>query len=576
MAEARSAVAEPRVTKIDEGRDSWHDFLIAWRKSIFRRYFRTRNSIRNGMWPTSLYNLAIAFGILCTLTLWEPRFAVRINNWLWYLEAVLRLPKCLPYLLRVGVIAWIAGIVFFILLMCIRQYLLRILLTYRGWMFERPNIQSKTTLIWAITVRLISGYQPSLYSCQKSLPRLPVPPLKQTLKKLIESLRPVSTDEEIEILKQESKEFEKSLGPKLQKILMLKSWWSQNYVTDWWEKYVYLMGRTPISNNSNYYCLDHSYWFASPSQVSRASNILHLVLKFKRMIDREELEPLVIRGTIPICMAQFERLLSTVRVPGEDVDEVLHFDSKDSKHIVVVSDNIYYKLDVYDSKDQILSPTSFENQIKWIMEDSNKHKETCTDEEKSISSLTALDRTEWARIRKKHFLSGVNHETMQLIEKSILLLWLPDYSPNNFVERGKWLLHGDGRSMWFDKSFNLVIFKNGRAGFNCEHSIADAPAMSMIWEYAMTKEVVEKVYDEDGHCLPLCLPFRQALFKSPQRLIWQVEPELGVKIQNAVTFAQTLRKNKLDNSTFNAPPTQSDSHESRMWKAIYANAICHI
>lgn len=43
------------------------------------------------------------------------------------------------------------------------------------------------------------------------------------------------------------------IGRKLQRYLILKSWWSTNYVTDWWEEYVYLHGRSPIMVNSNYY-----------------------------------------------------------------------------------------------------------------------------------------------------------------------------------------------------------------------------------------------------------------------------------------------------------------------------------
>ena len=38
-------------------------------------------------------------------------------------------------------------------------------------------------------------------------------------------------------------------GPKLQRYLVLKSWYASNYVTDWWEKYVYLIGRSPIVIN---------------------------------------------------------------------------------------------------------------------------------------------------------------------------------------------------------------------------------------------------------------------------------------------------------------------------------------
>lgn len=35
---------------------------------------------------------------------------------------------------------------------------------------------------------------------------------------------------------------------------------------------------------------------------------------------------------------------------------------------------------------------------------------------------------------------------------------------------------------WFDKSFNLIIFKNGTMGLNAEHSWADAPIIGHLWE----------------------------------------------------------------------------------------------
>ena len=58
----------------------------------------------------------------------------------------------------------------------------------------------------------------------------------------------------------------------------------------------------------------------------------------------------------------------------------------------------------------------------------------------------------------------------------------------SFSDRGKFLLHGDGTNIWFDKSFNVVVFKDGRYGLNCEHAWADAPVMAHLSEYNMTEE----------------------------------------------------------------------------------------
>ena len=35
---------------------------------------------------------------------------------------------------------------------------------------------------------------------------------------------------------------------------------------------------------------------------------------------------------------------------------------------------------------------------------------------------------------------------------------------------------------WFDKSFTLVAYKNGKLGVNAEHSWADAPIVGHMWE----------------------------------------------------------------------------------------------
>jgi carnitine O-palmitoyltransferase 1 len=119
--------------------------------------------------------------------------------------------------------------------MKLRQYALRALLSYRGWLYENLKSQSAKTLLWGVLVRMISGYSPSLYSCQRSLPRLPVPNLHQTLVLLLDSLKPVYSANEFQELIADAAAFENSnLTKKLQRILILKSWWMPNYVSDWW------------------------------------------------------------------------------------------------------------------------------------------------------------------------------------------------------------------------------------------------------------------------------------------------------------------------------------------------------
>jgi carnitine O-palmitoyltransferase 1 len=59
----------------------------------------------------------------------------------------------------------------------------------------------------------------------------------------LESVRPLCDDNEFNKFVQWSQEFESTLGKKLQRWLQLKWWTSDNYVSDWWEEYVYLRGK---------------------------------------------------------------------------------------------------------------------------------------------------------------------------------------------------------------------------------------------------------------------------------------------------------------------------------------------
>lgn len=102
-------------------------------------------------------------------------------------------------------------------------------------------------------------------------------------------MRPLLDDKEYHHKEVLAKDFQGKTAPRLQKYLILKSWWATNYVSplspgacpprlsaaahtmprspgsnpaptypkvsDWWEEYIYLRGRTPIMVNSNYYIM---------------------------------------------------------------------------------------------------------------------------------------------------------------------------------------------------------------------------------------------------------------------------------------------------------------------------------
>lgn len=270
-------------------------------------------------------------------------------------------------------------------------------------------------------------------------------------------MRPLLDDAAYERVEQQAREFQEGIGKKLQWYLVLKSWWSANYVTDWWEEYVYLRGRSPLMVNSNYYGSD-CFELPTNKQTARAANLTYLLLQFRRKIERQELKPIMVQGLVPLCSVQYERMFNTSRVPGIESDKIVHYD--DIKHIVVLYKGCYYKMLIYHGG-RLLNACEIQYQLEQIIKrgDSSSHGE------EYLASLTGWQRTKWAEARNKFFSTGVNKESLQVIESAAFFLVLDDRpleyndTKSNYATQ---CLHGKINDRWFDKSFQLCMGTNGR------------------------------------------------------------------------------------------------------------------
>jgi len=550
MAEARAAVSEPKVKFHDEGTSE-----IEQEKKVAKSFFqdlkicafRTRNQIYNGLWPTTWDNLFAAFVVVFMILYIDHPKINMLSYYFWKFGDMIYLDESsYPHFFRMFWISLISSVIYFIVILYTRQYFLRMLLSYRGWLYQQPRSQSKVVLLWGLLVRIVSGRGARLYSYQNSLPRMRVPPLKSTVDKFLESVKPIMEAEEFKSMEEKSKTFLSTIGPKLQWILRLKSWWAPNYCTDWWEKYVYLMGRDPIAINSNYYGMDQGGWVPTRIQTSRAAGITSLMLLFKKLIDSEELDPLVIRKTIPLCMAQYQRMFATARIPKKDQDKIRHHPG--SEHIVVLCKGHFYKVFIVDAHGKKLNVLDLQSQFEWISKDAEKQ-QVSSNAELRIAALTATNRNTWAQVRIDHFTVGSNRDSVHAIEEAIMTVILDDRTCADVSERAKHLLHGDGASIWFDKSVNVVVFKDGRMGFNCEHGWADAPVIAHLMEYVLTHEYLYRVYDDKGYCKPFVAKdssatesfLRSNAAITPMRLYWDLNEDLINSINDA--YELSLKNN---------------------------------
>uniref|UniRef100_A0A8C2DGN4 carnitine O-palmitoyltransferase n=1 Tax=Cyprinus carpio TaxID=7962 RepID=A0A8C2DGN4_CYPCA len=305
-------------------------------------------------------------------------------------------------------------------------------------------------------------------------------------------------------------------------------------LSDWWEEYVYLRSRSPIMVNSNYYGMDFLYVTPTSTQAARAGNTITALFLYRRKVNREELNPSRIPGTvIPLCAAQCERMFNTTRTPGEETDVLQHW--QDSEFVAVYHRGRYFRLWVYRAG-RLLSPREIQYQIQRILDDPSPP----SPGEDKLGALTAGNRTPWAQMRKQFFSSGVNKRSLDCIEKAAFFVTLDDQeegmmgeNPSVNLDRyAKSLLHGKCYDRWFDKSFSVVVYKNGKNGLNAEHSWADAPIVAHLWEFTLATDAFHLGYTADGNCKGEIEHF----LPPPQRLSW----DIPLQVSESLAVAQAL------------------------------------
>ncbi len=334
------------------------------------------------------------------------------------------------------------------------------------------------------------------FKYQKSLPRLPLPKLEETLQKYLITAKPYLTDKEYEITKKQvndainDKEM-KRRQDKLEQRVKEK----ENWLEEYWFKIAYWSWRAPLCINSNVvgYLLNDNK-LKLPQGYSAAAITIGL-LKYHIGLLEGTILPDMNRDK-PQCMDQYTRMFSLNRIPGKEVDDLIKYNENESKHIIVSCGNRFYKINVLQGKDgrEMIPLEKLNNQMNWIINDYNKKGIN----KYPIGVLTSTERTFWANARERLIKSSkVNEESLKEIESALFVVCLEDKIDTTDTETARTALHGDGRTRWFDKSFNIVVTKDGNPSILVEHSWADAPVpLAGFFNHALP--YVEKLTNGGG------------------------------------------------------------------------------
>lgn len=366
------------------------------------------------------------------------------------------------------------------------------------------------------------------YSKQSSLPHLPVPELESTANKWLETIKPVVTGSELVVAKNITLDFIKKdgVGHLLQtKLIERKEKKKEtSWLADWWRSYAYLEYRESIVINVSF-----TYLFDTPptnvTQISRAADLTAAFIYQKHQIETEKFPVDVIRG-VNQCMASFPNMFGVCRVPAPIEDTLIRYKAEESRHIIVAIDNLFYQVVVQDEYGIPLSRDDIEALLIMVKEDAKKSKGT----QPAVGILTTEHRDKWTEIRKEMINNESNKLGLETIQKSAFILNLDSHNPQSENEALKLLLHGQGSTVsssnrFYDKTFNIVVFPDGRAGLIGEHSHIDGYPTTILSDMILESERTRKGLESTGA--------KSHNLKQPTIITWSKDKNLLENIKKA-------------------------------------------
>ncbi|XP_076139756.1 carnitine O-acetyltransferase isoform X1 [Alosa pseudoharengus] len=393
-------------------------------------------------------------------------------------------------------------------------------------MVGRSGMVKPSCLVRPVAVTRITG---RYLAHQESLPKLPVPPLKQTCDRYLAALEPIVEEDELQHTRRLLEEFQTGgVGERLQKGLERRARKMENWLSDWWLKVAYLDYRMPVVvHSSPGVVLPRMEFHDRQGQMRFAAKMISGVLNFKTMIDNETL-PVEHLGGQALCMHQYYQVLSSCRIPGTKSDSIVNYSQgrRPPSHITVVHNFQFFVLDVYNSDGTPLTVDQIYIQLEKIWNSSLQ-----TNKE-PIGILTTQDRNTWAKAYNTLIKDRTNKESVRAIQKSIITVCLdapmPRASEEQYRSRAAvQMLHGGGSrwnsgNRWFDKTIQFIIGEDGSCGVIYEHAPAEGPPIIKLIDH-----VVEYMKQSEMVRTPMVpLPM-------PRKLRFNITPEIKNDIEKA-------------------------------------------
>uniref|UniRef100_A0A452IU69 Choline O-acetyltransferase n=1 Tax=Gopherus agassizii TaxID=38772 RepID=A0A452IU69_9SAUR len=349
-------------------------------------------------------------------------------------------------------------------------------------------------------------------ACSKdvtTLPKLPVPPLQQTLHMYLQCVKHLIPEEQFRKTKAIVEQFGVAggLGESLQQKLLDRREKTGNWVFNYWLDDMYLNNRLALPVNSSPAIIFASQHFKDVNdQLRFAANLISGVLDYKALLDakmfsyRAQYNLSVILLTFIISLQFFV------------LDVVINF--------------------------RRLSEGDLFTQLRKIVKMAENEEERLP----PIGLLTSDGRTEWAEARTILMKDSTNRDSLDMIERCICLVCLdgPSGVELNDTNMALQLLHGggydkNGANRWYDKPMQFVVGRDGVCGAVCEHSPFDGIVLVQCTEHLLKhmKESTKKLVRADS----------VSELPTPRRLRWKCSPEIQGHLASSAEKLQRIVNN---------------------------------
>ncbi|XP_056286592.1 choline O-acetyltransferase-like [Pseudoliparis swirei] len=363
----------------------------------------------------------------------------------------------------------------------------------------------------------------------QKLPKVPVPPLKQTLDVYLKSVQHLVGEEQFKKTKAIVEKFGApgGVGEVLQKKLSERRDKTSNWVFDYWLEDMYLNNRMALPVNSSPVTVYPKQAFKDQKDaLGFAARLIRGVVDYAALIDKRSLPVDVAGGKqaeTPLCMEQYYRVFSSYRVPGLQTDTLeveTNVASAASQHVIVACKNQFFALDVVTNGKQ-LNETEILSQLEKVM----TMAENAAERLPPLGILTSDGRTEWAQARNALAKDQTNRDSLALVESCLCVVCLDEHGglvPRD-SNRALQLLHGCGRekngaNRWYDKSIQFVVGMDGTCGVVFEHSVFEGMVMVHCSEYVYNYVMGSPSKTAGASGISNLAP--------PRRLLWKCDPQI--------------------------------------------------